>query len=92
VKIADAVSGRPSRSFYILGGSTLEIEVPAGLFTLKYATGDRWCGDQELFGTSTEVSQTERTFRFDNDHGYKIDLVRRKNGNLPIKIINRDVF
>jgi hypothetical protein len=50
VKIEDAISGRPIRSFYVYGGSTLQAQVPAGSFVLKYATGGDWCGDRELFG------------------------------------------
>jgi len=92
VKIADAASGRPILSFYVFGGSTFRVEVPAGSFILKYATGDSWCGDRELFGASTEITQTDRIFQFDDDHGYKIDLIRRKDGNLPTKQISRESF
>ncbi len=92
VKIADAVNGRPILSFYVFGGSTFRVEVPAGSFILKYATGDNWCGDRELFGASTEIIQTDRIFQFDYDHGYKIDLIRRREGNLPAKQISPRIF
>jgi hypothetical protein len=81
VKIADAVSGRPILSFYVFGGSTLRAEVPAGSFVLKYATGDDWCGDRELFGASTQITQTDRIFQFDDDHGYKIEKPFRRTHN-----------
>jgi hypothetical protein len=92
VKIADAVSGRPILSFYASGGSTLQVEVPAGSFVLKYATGDRWCGEQDLFSPLTEISEINRVVHFDGDHGYLIDLIRRRNGNLSTKKISREAF
>jgi hypothetical protein len=94
VKIEDAISGRPILSFYVYGGSTLQAEVPAGSFVLKYATGSDWCGEGELFGYGalTETSKADRIFQFDDDHGYTIELIARRNGNLPTKKIGREAF
>ncbi len=92
VKIEDATSGRPILSFYVYGGSTLQAEVPAGSFVLKYATGDNWCGDRELFGALTETNKADRVFQFDDDHEYTIELIARRNGNLPTKKISRESF
>jgi len=92
VKIVDAISGRPILSFFVFGGSTFRVEIPAGSFILKYAMGNNWCGDRELFGASTQIAQTDRIFQFDDDHGYRIDLIQRKNGNLPTKTIGRESF
>jgi hypothetical protein len=81
VKINDAVSGRPILSFFAYGGSTLQAKVPAGSFVLKYAAGENWCGDEELFGALTEISEANRILQFEVNHGYKIDLIRRKVGD-----------
>jgi hypothetical protein len=59
---------------------------------LKYATGDNWCGDRELFGALTETSKADRIFQFDDDHEYTIELIARRNGNLPTKKISRESF
>jgi hypothetical protein len=92
VKIYEAVSGRPILSFYVYGGSTLQVRVPAGSFVLKYARGADWCGDQRLFGAATEISQADRIFEFNDSHEYTIELIARRNGNLPTQKISREYF
>lgn len=92
VKIDDAASGRPILSLYVYGGSSFHTQVPRGAYILKYATGSYWCGDRELFGASTETSKADRIFQFDDDHEYTIELIARKNGNLPTKRISREAF
>jgi hypothetical protein len=41
--------------------------MPAGDFILKYATGQVWCGDTDLFGPDTTTSRakaTRKNYRF----------------------------
>jgi hypothetical protein len=59
---------------------------------LKYATGNTWCGDAELFGASTETNKADRAFQFDDEHEYTIELIAQRNGNLPTKRISREAF
>jgi len=92
VKINEAASGRPVLSLYLYGGSSFEIKVPRGEFVLKYATGNTWCGDAELFGASTETNKVDRVFQFDGEHEYTIELIAQRNGNLPTKRISREAF
>lgn len=92
VKIEDSNSGRLVRSFYIIGGLILESKIPAGSFVLKYATGNSWCGDKELFGASTETSKADQIFQFEIDQGYTIELIKRQKGNLPTRKISRESF
>jgi hypothetical protein len=63
-----------------------------GRLVLKYATGTTWCGERELFGTSTETERADRVFEFDDKHEYTIELIARRNGNLPKRRISRDDF
>jgi hypothetical protein len=92
VKMSDAVTGRALLTFFLYGGSTFETQVPRGTFVLKYATGGTWCGDNELFGASTELSKADRIFEFNEDHEYTIELILQRNGNLPTWRISRDAF
>ncbi|WP_146992064.1 hypothetical protein [Bradyrhizobium macuxiense] len=92
VKINDATSGRPVLALYLYGGSTVETQVPRGAFTLKYATGETWCGESELFGLSTVTWKADRVFRFDYEHEYTVELIAQRNGNLATKRISRDSF
>jgi len=88
----DAITSQPVMSFYIHGGQTLQENVPEGSFILKYATGNRWCGDNDLFGPDTTIQQSHQTFEFDESHGYTVELIKQRNGNLPMKTINRQQF
>ena len=92
VKLNHAASGRPVLAFYLNGGSTFETQVPLGAFVLKYATGNVWCGDSELFGSSTATNEADKVFQFEDEHEYTIELIARRNGNLPTKRISRDTF
>lgn len=92
VKVADAYTGRPVMSFFLYGGSSFDTQLPRGAFVIKYATGTTWCGDSELFGPSTETSQADRVFQFDDEHEYTIELIAQRNGNLPTKRIDRTNF
>lgn len=92
VKLQDAVTGQSVMSFYIHGGQTLQENVPEGSFILKYAAGDRWCGDNDLFCRDTTIQQSEQTFEFEESHGYTIELIKQRHGNLPMKTINRQQF
>jgi hypothetical protein len=92
IKVTDAANGRPIRSFYVHGGSTLEALVPAGSFILKYATGNDWCGERDLFGSSTKLHKSDRIFRFAENEGYTVELITRHGGNLRTEEISRDAF
>ena len=79
-------------TLYIRGGTKIEQNMPLGQFTLKYATGDIWCGDQDLFGPRTGLSEADKLFNFDEDHSYTVELIPQRGGNLPIRTINRQNF
>ena len=89
IKIEDAGTKRTVMTLFARGGETIEQKMPAGLFKLKYATGDRWCGEQQLFGSETAVNETDKIFVFDQQHTYFVELISQKNGNLPVRSISR---
>ena len=78
----------------------METNVPLGQFVLKYATGNYWCGENDLFGTETQFNRTHTVFRFarqDTDDGYTmtgntIELILQRNGNLKTSRISREAF
>jgi hypothetical protein len=92
VKLEDAVTARPVIAFFLRGGETFQHTVPAGSFVLKYATGDVWCGERDLFGSTTSTNQADRVFEFSETYGYTIELIARKGGNLPTRTIDRNRF
>ncbi len=92
VKLENVVSTEVVMTFFIFGGDTLRATVPEGSFVLKYATGDRWCGEGYLFGEDTVTQQADDIFIFDEGRGYTVELIKRKGGNLRTRTIDRGRF
>lgn len=92
VKLEDVISRGVAMTFFIFGGDTLRTTVPAGSFVIKYATGDRWCGEGFLFGEDTVTEQADDIFFFAEGRGYTVELIERKGGNLRTKTIDRAHF
>ena len=86
VKIAKMGSGLEIGSYFIRSGETLNIQVPVGIYELRYATGREWYGTYYLFGPNTTYSKAESffTFSFDGNKysGYTVELITQRNGNL----------
>lgn len=82
--------------FYVRGGWSVEIDVPLGEYEVYYATGDQWCGEDELFGDSTRYYKCDEIFDFveeeDGFIGWTISLEAVANGNLDTKSINASDF
>src|ERR1019366_7642161 len=64
IKLED-LSGRPARAFFVNGGSSISNKVPLGTFVLKYASGNSWCNERDLFGADTATNAADETFTFD---------------------------
>jgi len=100
IKLEDSLTREPIQTFFIQGGQTMQSNVPLGHFVLKYATGNSWCGENEMFGTETEFHKADVVLRFarqDSDHGYTmightVELILRANGNLQTSRISREAF
>jgi hypothetical protein len=96
VKLQDAASGADIVLFFIRGSEGLQARVPLGNFVLKYATGQFWCNDADLFGPDTVVNRAQDTFRFYRDGsrviGNTIELIPQIGGNLDMHRIPRSQF
>ena len=86
VKIARVGSGLELGSYFIRSGETLNIQVPVGVYELRYAAGRQWYGTYYLFGPNTTYSKADSifTFSFDGNQysGYTVELITQRNGNL----------
>lgn len=79
-----------STYMFVYAGSTAEMLVPLGSYTLKYATGkvDAWCGpDNPLpFGSRTSFHPAQELFAFTDEgshySGYTLELYLQPDGNL----------
>lgn len=92
IKFEELSTRRTVMTLFARGGETIEQNMPEGLFKLKYATGIQWCGEQQLFGAGTAVSETDKVHAFDNEHAYTIELIPQRNGNLPVRSIGVQDF
>lgn len=96
IKMVEVTSGREELELFIHGGQSIEINMPLGTYTMKYATGKIWYGHEHLFGPETAYSQASSTFNFIEDYrgysGYTVTLYKVTNGNLQTKKINASDF
>jgi hypothetical protein len=91
-QLVAAQTETPVISYFIRGGQTLVTTAPTGDFVLKAASGERWCGENNLFGGNTSIVETVRTISFASDETHKISLQPRPGGNLPLRSIGRAKF
>jgi hypothetical protein len=74
VKLVDAQADAPVISYFIRGGQPLATTAPTGHFVLKAASGEHWCGENNLFGGNTDTIETGRAINFASDEIHTISL------------------
>jgi hypothetical protein len=98
--------GDPVRSFFVYGDSQTTNNVPLGSYVVKYAAGQTWCNERDLFGegSATSTNQADKVFTFErsvqNDwngittttSAIIIELIRQRGGNLATHRIDRSQF
>lgn len=96
IKLVEKYSKQTELTVFVYGGFPLEIDVPLGIYELRYAYGHTWCGEPILFGKDTQYGKAEADFSFQiNDQqisGYTVELTPRVNGNLKTKAISGAAF
>lgn len=96
VKLVDARARNDVMTVFVRGGTTVEVEVPLGMFEVRYAYGEKWYGYKHLFGPDTVYSKAETTFDFSSDGnrvtGYTITLYGVRDGNLQTSKISAEEF
>jgi hypothetical protein len=92
LKLQDVGSGADVISFFVTGGEELQTDAPLGSFTLKYANGGFWCGNADLFGPDTTVSEAAHPIVFRPNYSKTIELIPQIGGNLETYRIPRSQF
>lgn len=86
VKLTEVSHHEDATLFFLRAGETLETSVPLGAYNLRYANGDTWYGEKELFGPTTRCAEAEGTFVFSTNgnyaEGHEIELIKQVGGNL----------
>ncbi len=96
VKFVDVMTGANVLGIFVEGGRDFSTTVPQGRYLLKYASGQRWYGYEDYFGSDTAYSKASSTFDFKVDEerasGYSITLYKVKNGNMRSSQITKAEF
>ncbi|GAB3053004.1 hypothetical protein GCM10027155_19250 [Acinetobacter apis] len=96
LKITNAYTNEYLASYFIRPGEILNVNLPVGSYTIKYALGKEWYGEKYLFGENTYYAKTDQIFNFQFNgyeyNGYSIELIQRQNGNLKSSNINKNQF
>jgi hypothetical protein len=96
VKLSDYYSGRAVLSVFVHGGSTANLDVPLGTYSIKYASGEHWYGPTHLFGPDTAYSKADSSFDFrvtgNQVSGYTLTLYKVVDGNLQTTAISPNEF
>ncbi|MDB4736497.1 hypothetical protein OAF93_01890 [Planctomycetota bacterium] len=82
VKVVNVRSGRTTAYGFLQARDSLEFDVPAGRYTVRYAAGQTWYGTEHHFGPATAYAETDREFPVGLGNGFTIDLFSRPYGNL----------
>lgn len=92
VKLVDAYTRTPILTVFVRRGTTSTINVPLGTYEIRYASGNTWYGNKNLFGTDTTYNKADKLFAFkitkNQISGFTIILYSVPSGNLstsPIK-------
>ncbi len=96
IRLEDLETKKTVQTIFVKGGETIQIDVPLGTYIFKYAVGNKWYGEELLFGDETKFYKADDTFDFkiigDQISGYVIELYKQVSGNLEEESISPDEF
>lgn len=96
IVLADNTTGRMAVSIYGYSGSTLEIQVPLGEYSLFYCCGDVWYGKNVKFGEAGSYFKASETLDFHTADDYvyyhEVTLYPTYNGNMESIDVDADDF
>jgi hypothetical protein len=86
-------SGRsPVWTGYLRSGGKLMVELSAGDYDLRYASGDNWYGEAYLFGPGTRFRMADDVIDLRLGYNTTIDLIPQVAGNLREKELTANEF
>lgn len=84
-------SGNTVVGFFVRSGSTAEVRVPSGTYSVQFATGDTWYGSSDCFGSKTSYGQDKSVSLGDGDV-ITYSLQKSSNGNFNMSSLNGSEF
>ena len=100
VKIVSLSDPKNALTFYVRAGETAAVHVKDGNYTLRYATGDKWYGADELFGAATRFYSVDTVLRFSTDRvggdifsqNYRVEISASSDGAISAVPTEADRF
>ena len=96
VKIENYYNSNTVAVIFIRPYQSIDVNIPLGSYTIKYATGKKWYGEKFLFGPYTKYYKASERFDFEfngNQYlGYTLELYLQTNGNLQTETISPSEF
>ena len=100
VKVVSNKDEKTIATFYVRKDSSSTIKIRDGEYSLRYATGDKWYGEKDLFGSGTRYYNADITLKMTTTRSgnrityqtYTITLYTVAGGNLSTSKIPQDKF
>lgn len=81
IKVYDVSSNIVIIEFFMHPNTTHRVYLPRGYYKIKYASGTKWYGHPNLFGSKTQAAIMNYSFTFTKAEGYTIELFKQPGGN-----------
>ena len=96
VKFVDTKNPKSTLTVYIRANKSVTVYIKNGEYTVKYATGDKWFGTKDLFGSETRCGICDDPISFNTPSGWRwtgtLTLKAVANGNLTTSSIPPSTF
>ncbi len=96
IKLVDVDTGNTAVTVFVQGGQNVNTKVPLGIYEFRYASGENWYGENDLFGPQTVYMKANDRLSFHMNGqqivGHTVTLINRIDGNMHTQVINKSKF
>ena len=96
IKLIDSRTDKVAETIFVRSGDTVEVKVPVGSYKIRYATGHKWYGEDDLFGHGTSYAKSDKLLVFSYNgyyvNGMSLTLYKTRNGNFATNPIRAEDF
>ena len=96
IKLVDSRTDHVAETIFVRSGDTVEVKVPVGSYKIRYATGHKWYGEEDLFGHETSYAKSNELLVFSYSgyyvSGMSLTLYKTRNGNFATNPMKAEDF
>jgi curved DNA-binding protein CbpA len=96
LKVVAARTNAVVLTAFVRAGEQVDLQVPLGVYSVRFASGRDWYGERYLFGPATTFAKTAEDLGFYKNGGYTqghtLELFLQPNGNLRMHELTADDF